>query len=63
MLQSGGQPGTKTNVVKNSVICAAAIIIANGAEVSHLVAMIHVEGRPVVTLDDSQQLLHGKNNH
>jgi len=51
------------NAVKNSVICTVPIIIANGAEVSHPVAMIRVEDRPVVTLDESQQLLHGKNNH
>jgi hypothetical protein len=57
------RPGTETNVVKNSVICAVPIIIATGVEVSHPVAVIRVEGRPVVTLDDSQQLLHGKNNH
>jgi hypothetical protein len=51
------------NAVKNNVICVIPIIIANDAEVSHPVAMICVEGRTVVTLDDSQQLLHGKNNH
>jgi hypothetical protein len=56
----------QTHEVKNNVFvrhCSCVTITNGEEELSHHVTLIRVDGWPVVTLDDSQLLLHGKNNH